>query len=138
MTSSRVLFVPVASLDALARTRVIEPAWSAALAEAESFNVYLYAAGGADARTSYRARLYAPGEGIPEDPATGLAAATFPGQLVGHEKPADGTARWRVEQGYEMGRPSQIDVEADIREGRIVAVRVGGSAVRIGEGTIQV
>ncbi|HKQ94644.1 MAG TPA: PhzF family phenazine biosynthesis protein [Aestuariivirgaceae bacterium] len=138
MTSSRVLFVPVASLDALARTRVIEPAWSAALAEAESFNVYLYAAGGADPGTSYRARLYAPGEGIPEDPATGLAAATFPGQLVVHEKPEDGTARWRVEQGYEMGRPSQIDIEADIREGRIVAVRVGGSAVRIGEGILQV
>ena len=138
MTSSRVLFVPVASLEALGRTRVIEPAWSAALAEAQSFNVYLYAAGGADARTSYRTRLYAPGEGIPEDPATGLAAATFPGQLVVHEKPGDGTARWRIEQGYEMGRPSQIEVEADIRNERIVAVRVGGSALRIGEGTLHI
>ena len=138
MTSSRVLFVPVASLDALARTRVIEPAWSAVLAEAQSFNVYLYSAGGADARTSYRTRLYAPGEGIPEDPATGLAAATFPGQLMAHEKRGDGTHRWRIEQGYEMGRPSQIDIEADVRDGRIAAVRVGGSAVRIGEGTLQV
>jgi len=137
MTSSRVLFVPVKDLATLARTRVVEPAWSAALAEAQSFNVYLYAAGGADASTSYRARLYAPGEGIPEDPATGLAAATFPGQLMAHEKRGDGTHRWRVEQGYEMGRPSQIDVEADVEGGRIRAVRVGGSAVRISEGTLQ-
>ena len=46
--------------------------------------------------------------------------------------------RWVVEQGYEMGRPSLIHVEADRTGGKISAVRVGGASVLVSEGRISV
>jgi trans-2,3-dihydro-3-hydroxyanthranilate isomerase len=131
------LLVPVASRDALARARVIEPNWSAMLQEAGTSSAYIYAAGGASLDTSYRARLYAPADGMPEDPATGSAAATMPGQIHLWETLADGSHHWRIEQGYEMGRPSQIIVEADARHGTITAVRVGGEAVQVSQGVLE-
>ena len=48
------------------------------------------------------------------------------------------TLRWRIEQGFEMGRPSLIDVEADVGAEGLRAVRVGGQSVLIGEGTLSV
>jgi trans-2,3-dihydro-3-hydroxyanthranilate isomerase len=133
---NRFMFVPVKDLEALARARVQEPHWSEMMREAGTFSAYIYTAGGVLSDTSFRARLYAPSEGIPEDPATGSAAATFPGQIHFHESLADGRHRWQIEQGYEMGRPSQIGVEAEIADGLIQQVRVAGQAVRISEGTI--
>jgi trans-2,3-dihydro-3-hydroxyanthranilate isomerase len=41
----------------------------------------------------------------------------------------DGTVRWVIEQGFEMGRPSLLHLEVDKRGGEITAVRVGGSSV---------
>jgi trans-2,3-dihydro-3-hydroxyanthranilate isomerase len=132
------LFVPVKNLEALARAQVQEPYWSDMLRAAGTFSAYIYTAGGVLKDTVFRARLYAPGEGIAEDPATGSAAATFPGQIHFHESLGNGRHRWQIEQGYEMGRPSQIVVEADIAEGLITEVRVAGQAVHISEGTMEI
>jgi trans-2,3-dihydro-3-hydroxyanthranilate isomerase len=132
------LFVPVKNLEALARARVQEPHWSDMLRAAGTFSAYIYTAGGVLKDTAFRARLYAPGEGIAEDPATGSAAATFPGQIHFHESLGNGRHRWQIEQGYEMGRPSQIVVEADITESLITEVRVAGQAVHISEGTMEI
>ena len=71
-----------------------------------------------------------------EDPATGSAAATFPAQVLASEQLGDGTHSWTVEQGYEMGRPSQIYLEADVVASEITAVRVGGYAVPVMTGTL--
>ena len=82
--------------------------------------------------------MYAPEFGIAEDPATGSAAAALGGYLGARAPDADGTLRWVVEQGFEMGRPSLLHVEADKEAGRITAVRVGGNSVLVSEGTLQV
>ena len=50
----------------------------------------------------------------------------------------DGTRRWTIEQGFEMGRPSILEVEADVRQGKPVAVRVGGATVLMSEGTMEI
>jgi hypothetical protein len=75
--------------------------------------------------------------GIPEDPATGSATALLAAQLLTAEKLADGTHRWQLEQGYEMGRPSDLTLEADVKESKLTAVRVGGSAVRMMSGELE-
>ena len=54
------------------------------------------------------------------------------------ESYADGTRRWVIEQGIEMGRPSRLEVEADKAGGKVSAVRVGGASVMISKGTISV
>ena len=84
-----------------------------------------------------QARMYAPHVGIPEDPATGSAAAAFGGWLGHHDALENGTLRRVIAQGIEMGRPSRLVVEVDKQEGEVTAVRVSGSAVLISEGVIE-
>jgi trans-2,3-dihydro-3-hydroxyanthranilate isomerase len=74
---------------------------------------------------------------VAEDPATGAAAAALAGWLAAHERVASGTRRWRVLQGEEIGRPSEIALEADLAGGTPSAVRVGGRCVMLGEGTLR-
>jgi trans-2,3-dihydro-3-hydroxyanthranilate isomerase len=84
-----------------------------------------------------RARMFGPGLGIVEDPATGSAAAAIAGYLASRDPAREGTLRWRIEQGFEMGRPSILDVEADIKQGKVKQVRVGGTAVRMSDGELR-
>lgn len=84
----------------------------------------------------WQARMFAPGLGITEDPATGSAAAALAGALATEAATRDGTLRWQLAQGVEMGRPSLLHLEADKRDGALVAVRVGGHSVRVSEGRL--
>ncbi len=83
-----------------------------------------------------QARMYAPLSGIPEDPATGSAAAAFAGWLGHHDPMQNGTLSRVIAQGIEMGRPSRLEIEVDKQAGNVTAVRVSGSAVLISEGQI--
>lgn len=85
----------------------------------------------------FQARMYAHGAGIPEDPATGSAAAALAGWLGYHDPMQDGTIKRVIAQGVEMGRPSRLEIEVDKRDGKVAAVRVTGSAVLISEGEIE-
>lgn len=127
------LFVTVRDLTALAQARPNMVLWERYLAGYPTAEIYAIteAAGDADVR----ARMFAPLFGIPEDPATGSAAAALAGYLC-PENAADGLLRWTVRQGVEMGRPSTIEVEADVTNGAISAVRVGGSSVMVSEGAM--
>ena len=98
---------------------------------------YLYTTGGDAKGTNYRARMFAPTGGIPEDPATGSATALLAAQLLRSEKLADGKHTWELEQGYEMGRPSDLHLEVDVSGGKLTAVRVAGQAVQIMEGVLE-
>lgn len=133
----RCLHVPVASREALARSRPLEPHWSALIAPLGTDMAYLYTPGGDSPKIAYRARMYAPTSGIPEDPATGSATALFARQLLDAEDLADGTHVWELEQGYEMGRPSDLHLEADVQGGQLAAVRVAGQAVQIMSGVLE-
>ncbi|MEM8952191.1 MAG: PhzF family phenazine biosynthesis protein [Pseudomonadota bacterium] len=85
----------------------------------------------------FQARMYAPLSGIPEDPATGSAAAALAGWLGHHDPMQDGTIKRAIAQGIEMGRPSRLEIEVDKQGDAVTAVRVTGSAVLISEGQIE-
>ena len=82
--------------------------------------------------------MFAPTIGVPEDPATGSACSGLSGYLAARDPRRDGTLRWVVEQGFEMGRPSILELEADKKAGAITAVRVGGQTVMVQEGTFTI
>ena len=82
--------------------------------------------------------MFAPTGGIPEDPATGSATALLAAQLLKAEALKDGTHKWQLEQGYEMGRPSDLFLEADVTGGKLSAVRVAGQAVKVMQGTLEI
>jgi trans-2,3-dihydro-3-hydroxyanthranilate isomerase len=84
-----------------------------------------------------KARMFAPADGVPEDPATGSAAAAFAASLAAALPDTDGYFAWTVEQGAEIGRPSRISASVEKRAGQVVAVRVGGNAVIVGEGSFR-
>ena len=126
--------VPLASVDALERARLDRDRWTRLLGEHEGQKVYPVAR--VDA-TTWRVRMFAPSVGVAEDPATGSAAAALAGWLAAHKPGASGTRHWRILQGEEIGRPSEIALEADLAGGTPSAVRVGGRCVMVGEGTLR-
>jgi trans-2,3-dihydro-3-hydroxyanthranilate isomerase len=79
--------------------------------------------------------MFAPLYGIPEDPATGSANGCLAGYLVKHRYFNYNAIDIRVEQGYEINRPSLLYLNAHETAGRI-NVRVGGKVVMVGKGII--
>lgn len=132
------LFVPLESLDAVRRARLNWEWWNQYLATAWAPQIYAFSYDVETSGAAIHARAFTHAVGVEEDPATGSAASGLAGYLAKRERLRDGTTRWRVEQGMEMGRPSLIDVEADARDGAITAVRVGGSSVVVSEGHLLV
>ncbi len=135
----RFFYVPVKTRAALEKSQVREPYWSDLIKPLGNTvdAAYLYTRGGDGPKTNFRARMYSPTGGIPEDPATGSATALLAAQLLKAENLKNGTHVWQLEQGYEMGRPSDLRLEADVKSGKLAAVRVGGSAVRMMSGEID-
>jgi trans-2,3-dihydro-3-hydroxyanthranilate isomerase len=81
--------------------------------------------------------MFGPGMGIPEDPATGSAAAAFAGVIQHCDKPTDGTHHYVIEQGFEMGRPSLINLTLEMVGSKMKTGRVGGNAIVVAEGTLK-
>ncbi|MDB4914624.1 MAG: hypothetical protein JWM95_2268 [Gemmatimonadetes bacterium] len=132
------LFVPVRDRAAVGRARVRIDAWETAFKGAWATEVFVFALDGERAGSDVRARMFAPALNIMEDPATGSANAALAGYLAARDTRRNGTLRWVVEQGFEMGRPSIIEVEADVSDGVVGAVRVGGATVLMSEGTMEI
>jgi trans-2,3-dihydro-3-hydroxyanthranilate isomerase len=128
------LFVPVKNRKTLARARVRLDDFEKLLSGYWTPKVFVFCDEPELPGSHYRARMFAPSIGVPEDPATGSACAAFGGYLAKRDQRAEGTLRWVVEQGFEMGRPSLLEIEADKRAGAIAAVRVGGHSVLVSRG----
>lgn len=84
-------------------------------------------------------RMFAPGAGVLEDPATGSAAGPLGSYLVKHGLVDRDQMRNMVNlQGVAMGRPSRLHMRiTQDGNGAITRVQVGGKSVRVGEGKID-
>lgn len=99
--------------------------------------VYCYCRGGVDHRAQFHARMFDSDQGIGEDPATGSAVAAFSGAILRFDAPVDGNHPLLIEQGVEMGRPSAIHLHLTVKGGAMTHARIGGQAVRIASGTLE-
>jgi trans-2,3-dihydro-3-hydroxyanthranilate isomerase len=84
------------------------------------------------------ARVFAPLDASPEDPATGSAAAAAIALIASLRPEVDCDLEWRIEQGVDMGRPSLLLGRTEKRGGRVETVRIAGHAVPVMEGSLQV
>ena len=132
------VFVPVSTLEAMAKARVSSTHWSKAFTGQGGVGAFLYTRQVVHMTSAFHARMFAPDHGVAEDPATGSAAAAFAGVVERFDAPTDGTHRRVIEQGFEMGRPSLITLSLVVDGGRLAAARIGGHAVRVSQGTIEV
>lgn len=81
-----------------------------------------------------RARMFAPLDNVPEDPATGSANCALAGLLAHHNDKPSGSFYWQIAQGMEMGRPSLLAARAQKQAGEVLSTWVAGSCVMVGEG----
>ena len=141
-TGNTFLMVPLVSVaavsSALADTRMLNHVEK----ELGVLGLLFFAFDATPAGVRLRARMFAPGAGVPEDPATGSAAGPLGVYLALHGVlpggVADGRGRFSIDQGVEMGRPSVLDVTVLLAGGRPTGVRVAGSAVLMMRGEIDV
>ena len=123
------LFVPLANMKAVRRAR---PPFGL------DASVYIFAMSAERSGSHVHGRMFAGGLGVGEDPATGAAQGPLGAYLVAHELvQAAPTTRIRSEQGFEIGRPSILDIEVDRAGTAITAVRVGGRCVPMGAGWLE-
>jgi trans-2,3-dihydro-3-hydroxyanthranilate isomerase len=132
------LLIPLVNRDAVQRARVRIDVWEKVLALYWSPHAYVFAFDAERPGHDLRARMFGPAVGVVEDPATGSAATALGGYLGVRDRLRDGTLRFVVEQGFEMGRPSILEIEVDKKKGAISEIRVGGASVLVSEGTMEI
>ena len=134
--------VPVRDLEAARASRLDAAVWERLTADAWSRMIYVVTTEASGVDVDLHVRMYAPDAGVPEDPATGSAAAALAAWLgarcEGGDEAGTATFRWTVEQGLEMGRPSRLEIEAEVEPEGVAAVRVGGRAVLVSRGAMSV
>jgi trans-2,3-dihydro-3-hydroxyanthranilate isomerase len=130
------LLIPLRDVSAVKRARIRVEKWEQTVRAYWAPEIMVFAVDGTESPTHLRARMFAPGINIPEDPATGSAVACLAGYLAQRSAETSGTLRWTVDQGIEMGRPSRLEIEADKHMGAVTAIRVGGASVIVSEGTM--
>lgn len=132
------LIVPVKDRAAVASAHVRMDVWESTLKRYWAPDIMVVARDPELDDSDLRARVFVPGLAVPEDPATGSCAAALAGYLAARETAPNGSFHWVMEQGFEMGRPSMLELDADKRDGAVVAVRVAGDCVLVSEGSMDV
>lgn len=131
------LYVPVKDLATLGEIEFDPALWErhAPMAGGHIASAYLYCRG--INGNSFQARMFSPDMGIAEDPATGAAVAGLSGMIHHFDKLVDGYHSFVIAQGVEMGRPSKIHLHLDIHGGEVSRARIGGQAVRVATGLLD-
>jgi trans-2,3-dihydro-3-hydroxyanthranilate isomerase len=134
------VFIPVASRAAVDTASPNLPVFDALCQAAgvDNHAMFVFSRGpGPDGATVY-SRMFAPGLGVFEDPATGAASGPLGCYLVKHGVvPPEEAGAILSLQGVKMGRPSRIHIAIGLGGGEISRVQVGGEAVLLGEGYLD-
>ncbi len=139
-TGMSFLIVPIRSLAALGRCKVNAALLTEIYQRSGSTGCEAFTRDVMEPGSRAHARMFAPGDNIAEDPATGSAAGALGGYLVHHAAANaisdDGITRFVIEQGDFIHRPSRINLEVKGRAGAIEQVRVGGPSVVVATGEV--
>jgi trans-2,3-dihydro-3-hydroxyanthranilate isomerase len=124
----------------LKRARINTGAFDALAAEGVTPDVHMYVRipRNGDDGFDIHARMFAPLDGVPEDPATGSANCALAAMLTHYDPAPSGTFRYRISQGVEIGRPSVLEARIEKREGALISAHIGGGSVLVSEGWIEV
>ena len=99
--------------------------------------VYVFTETADEPEADFGARMFSPGMGIGEDAGTGSAAAALLGLLARHTSFDEGQAELRIRQGLELGRLCRISVQLRKEGGLLTHGGIGGHAVIVGEGALE-
>jgi trans-2,3-dihydro-3-hydroxyanthranilate isomerase len=131
------LFVPIVSLNKLKNASINHEKWKKYISSYWAPQVYLITTDIEKPDSDFHARMFAPALGIPEDPATGSAVAAMSGYLSKLPKYQDGDFSVVIEQGFEINRPSILEMSFTSSSGKVEKVHVKGKAVVVSQGEIE-
>jgi trans-2,3-dihydro-3-hydroxyanthranilate isomerase len=130
-------FIQLRDAETVDRAALDYTAWTANFAGRPGAQLYLFSGEITNGAHLY-VRMFGPAFGIPEDPATGSAAAVIAGAGALFSQAAEPSFGLTIDQGVLMGRPSRLEAEATLSGGKVVAVSVGGATTFVAEGEINV
>ena len=129
------IFVELASLSALQQAEINRPELQKLLNRGFQSYIHLYCRNIDD--FDIRARMFAPMDGVVEDPATGSANCALIGLLAHCDPEATFDKNWRISQGTEIGRPSVLHGRTQKKHGQVSGTWIGGNSVSISEGILK-
>jgi trans-2,3-dihydro-3-hydroxyanthranilate isomerase len=132
-TGMAAMIVPLRNLESLQKARVDRKLFLEVVANIEAKNIFVFCPESHGGGNDFSVRCFAEFYGITEDPATGSANGCFAGYLAKHRYLGSEKVSVRVEQGYEIGRPSLLYLESSA-QGEKIDVSVGGRAVMVARG----
>ena len=130
------LFVELQSLEALSQAQIDLTKLQRLLQEGFPSYIHIYCRDVKD--FDIRCRMFAPLDGVPEDPATGSANAALIALLSHCDQRSDLEDKWKISQGSEIGRPSVLHGRAQKIGGTVNEVNLGGYSVMVCKGTISI
>ncbi|WP_028778307.1 PhzF family phenazine biosynthesis protein [Shimazuella kribbensis] len=134
------LFIPICTLDAIKKIQFRMDIWEKHFSRnPEIQHIFTFTTETENISSTIHSRMFAPAMGISEDPATGNASGSLGAYLVEHAvvSPVEQETYFiRSEQGFEMGRPSYIDITIGKEGEQYKEVKIGGTSVIIGSGEI--
>jgi trans-2,3-dihydro-3-hydroxyanthranilate isomerase len=128
------IIVPLKKLQNVKRCRVAKDKYFG-LIEMSAKGLLVFAPETYDGANNLNVRVFVDCYGIPEDPATGSGNGCLAGYLLKHRYFGTRPVNVRVEQGYEIGRPSLLHLAAEVSDG-IISVFVGGKVVPVAKGEL--
>ncbi|HAK59405.1 MAG TPA: phenazine biosynthesis protein [Nitrospiraceae bacterium] len=130
------IIVPLKNLNAIKKAKINREAHQKLTTDTEAKAIFLFCPETYNKENQLNARMFADCYGIPEDPATGSANGCLAAYLVKHRYFEGDHINVRVEQGYEMGRPSLLYIEGK-RSNDAIEVFVGGNVIEVAKGNWQ-
>ena len=127
------IIVPLKTLTSVKSACVVQDKYLDLIREREAKDILIFCPETYSDEKNLNVRVFAGYHGVPEDPATGSANGCLAGYLVKHRYFGEDRIDIRVEQGYEMGRPSLLFLKAEEKNGRI-EVFVGGKVFMVARG----
>ncbi len=132
-TGAPFIIVPLKSLEYLKKARVDTEIFFDLIERTEAKSLLIFCSETRREENDLSVRVFVDYYGIPEDPATGSGNGCLAGYLVQNRYFGEGRVDVRVEQGYEIGRPSLLYLKAE-NTGAEIDVYVGGKCILVAKG----
>jgi len=130
------IIVPLKTLSAVKRARINKDQYNQLIENIEAKGILIFTPETYKRENHLNVRFFADYYGVPEDPATGSANGCLAAYLVKHKYFAQKQINIRVEQGYEIGRPSLLQLKAKQNKQGRIDVNVGGKTILVAKGQL--
>ena len=127
------VIVPLVDRNAVKQARIARDRYDAFIVKREAKAILVFCAEPCSSQNDLNVRVFVPYYGVDEDPATGSGNGCLAAYLVEHRYFGQDSIDVRVEQGYEINRPSRIYLRAE-RENGTIAINVGGKVIPVAKG----